>query len=139
MGLLRNGLDIISESMEIDSEKISVAVAMNKASEVKSQSVDQLLEKMPPELVPFKSALKALSEGDVVEAGIKVAGKLLPLIGIALLIIIVGFCIKWWVGLLAIPVAIGWLVYRVLLILNGLRKFAKSLPANALGLIDEFI
>ncbi len=125
--------------MDIDNEKISVKGAMHKASEVKSQSVDLLLKKMPPELVPFKSALKALADGDVIEAGIKVAGKLLPLVGIALLIIIMGFFIKWWVGLLAIPVAIGWLIYRVLRILNGLRKFAKSLPANALSLIDELI
>lgn len=125
--------------MDIDSKKISVKGAMSKVSEVKSQSVDLLLEKIPPELVPFKSALKALTDGDVVEAGIKVAGKLLPLIGIVLLIIIVGFFIKWWVGLLAIPVAIGWLVYRILRILNGLRKFAKSLPANVLSLIDELI
>ena len=93
---MKNGLNIISESLEIDSEEISVAGAMNKSSELKSKSVDYILEKMPAELVPFKSALKALSDGDVVEACLKVAGKLLPLAGIALLIIIVGFIIKWW-------------------------------------------
>ncbi|MDE5734427.1 MAG: hypothetical protein K2H83_04705 [Duncaniella sp.] len=81
--------------------------------------------------------MKAALDGDTTEAVIKVVMKLLPLVGIAIAVIIVGFIIKWWVGLLAIPCAIVWLAYRVLRIINGIRKFVTGLPKSIIGTLGD--
>jgi|GEM_PF-5149957 len=102
-----------------------------------SKAVDDIINNLPPELEPFREAVKAALDGDTTEAVIKVVMKLLPLVGIAIAVIIVGFIIKWWVGLLAIPCAIVWLAYRVLRIINGIRKFVTGLPKSIIGTLGD--
>lgn len=113
------------------------------AGTVKSIASDIATTTLPKELQPFRGAVEELLRGNMFKAVLLVITKLLPLVAIALAIIIMAFCIKWWLGLLAIPFVAGWLVWRVVKIIIGIKKFVYSLPGATVrkmsGLIDDIL
>jgi len=133
-------LDGDSESMENESDEIIEAPSESlteKGKKMSKEKLTEILNRMPTELTPFRNAIGCLINGDETGAIWKIVKHLGSWILIALAIIIVGFIIKWWIGLLAIPCAIVWLIWKVISTLNAIRKYIMTLPRDVVGMVND--
>lgn len=127
-----------SEIIENESEEIIERQSLaQKGTKKAKEQLSEMLNRMPTELTPFRDAIICLINGNEGSAIWKIVKHLGSWILIALAIIVVGFWIKWWIGLLAIPCAIVWLIWKVISTLNAIRKYVMTLPREVVGMVND--
>lgn len=127
-----------SEIIESESEEIIEGQSLaQKGTKKAKEQLSETLNRMPTELTPFRDAIICLINGNEGSAIWKIVKHLGSWILIALAIIVVGFWIKWWIGLLAIPCAIVWLIWKVISTLNAIRKYVMTLPHEVVGMVND--